>query len=1187
LIGSIVSHYQVLERIGGGDDGRATYKARDLELERMVTLEILARESSPEDSSAMRERLAHEITRASSLGDPHIGAVYEVGETADGRLFLAMAFSEGEPLQARLERGPLALEQAADIAAQVAGGLASAHAEGIVHGGLDASRIVLERDGQVMIVGFGLAMLPGEPGSSAAYRSPERLRGEPPGPHDDLWALGVLLYEMIAGSRPFAGVSEREIEKAVLRGRPEPLSAWREEVPRDLERLVARALAPRPEDRYPGAAELRADLTAVEETGALARGATRLELPSRAGTSASLLPPKGASATFRSPGSPARGIGAMGGKGGMIGLGIGHYTILEHLGGGGMGVVYKAEDARLERTVALKFLPPELTRDPVAKARFLQEARAASALDHPNVCTIHEVDETEDGQLYLAMPCYDGETLKRRLERGPLPLDEAIDIAIQIGQGLAKAHRQGIVHRDIKPANLIVTDDGIAKILDFGLAKLAGAAGLTRAGYALGTPSYMSPEQARGEVDHRTDIWALGVVLYEMIAGRPPFRAETDQGIIYSLLTEEPEALSKARPGVPAEIERIVGRMLAKDPNDRYPTMGEALADLRALGGFSSTLTRVSLGRALPQASRPWWIAPLVSAVALLVLVGIVLALRNAGWLGGAPGKALTSNFEHVTTQEGSESFPSLSPDGQQVVYAHSEEGNSDIYLQRVAGETVTDLTAGSSADDTQPAYSPDGQQIAFRSERDGGGIFIMGATGESPRRLSRIGYNPVWSPDGGSVLVATESVSEPSQRSSHSQLWRIRVTGEDPKLLYRGDAVQPSWSPHGQRIAFWGLDRESRRIIWTIPAEGGAAVQVTEGKWTDWNPVWSPDGRYLYFISDRGGSVGPWRVPIDESSGKVRGEPEQITIPQEWCGLLSFSQDGRRMVFQGSQHDAVLEALEIDPDHPGLARPMVLKIPGRKSPSYADVSPDGQRIAFNTLRPQEDLFVVRRDGTGLLRLTNDPAKDRAPQWSPDGSLLLFYSNRDDRYQAWTIRPDGSERQKVTDTEAPFLGPIWSPDGRRFVGGLDFGASAIATLGNAPVKQPERLPPAGPNGESFSANSWSADGAWLVGSVQRPDALIVPGIFLYSLAGHFYRKVSDHGEGPVWLPDGRRIAFLDGGKAFLLDLATGRSSELAVPPQSYRYTEIKAGRDDRTLYLLRSRDEDDIGMVTLGEDTAP
>ncbi|NLP10718.1 protein kinase [bacterium] len=268
----------------------------------------------------------------------------------------------------------------------------------------------------------------------------------------------------------------------------------------------------------------------------------------------------------------------------MIGKTFSHYKILAKLGEGGMGVVYKAEDLKLKRTVALKFLPPELTRDPEAKERFIQEAQAASALDHPNICTIHEIDETEDWQLFIVMACYEGETLKKKVASGQLSVDSVIDISIQIAQGLAKAHEHGITHRDIKPANVMITNDGVVKILDFGLAKLKGQIGMTKAGMTLGTVAYMSPEQAQGEaVDERSDIWSFGVVLYEILTGQLPFKGEYEQAVIYSILNETPEPVSSLRSTVPTELERIVNLCLAKNPADRYQQMTELLADLRSL----------------------------------------------------------------------------------------------------------------------------------------------------------------------------------------------------------------------------------------------------------------------------------------------------------------------------------------------------------------------------------------------------------------------------------------------------------------------------------------------------------------------------------------------------------------------------------------------------------------------------
>jgi class 3 adenylate cyclase len=267
----------------------------------------------------------------------------------------------------------------------------------------------------------------------------------------------------------------------------------------------------------------------------------------------------------------------------MIGQTVTHYRVLEKLGGGGMGVVYKAQDTKLDRFVALKFLPPELTRNPEAKDRFIHEAKAASALDHPNVCTIYEVGETDEGNLYIAMACYDGETLNLRVAHGPLQIEESTELALQMAQGLAEAHRHSIVHRDVKPANILITNSGVVKILDFGLAKLGGRTLITKSGSTLGTVAYMSPEQARGDnVDHRTDIWSLGVVLYEMATGQHPFPGDYEQAVIYRILNESPQPMKILRPEVPAKLERIASRCMEKEDFKRYHDMGELIGDLEA-----------------------------------------------------------------------------------------------------------------------------------------------------------------------------------------------------------------------------------------------------------------------------------------------------------------------------------------------------------------------------------------------------------------------------------------------------------------------------------------------------------------------------------------------------------------------------------------------------------------------------
>jgi tRNA A-37 threonylcarbamoyl transferase component Bud32/dienelactone hydrolase len=309
----------------------------------------------------------------------------------------------------------------------------------------------------------------------------------------------------------------------------------------------------------------------------------------------------------------------------MIGKTIHHYKILEKLGSGGMGIVYKARDTKLDRFVALKFLPPYLSQAEHEKARFIHEAKAASALDHSNICSIYEIEETEHGQMFIAMACYEGESLKDKIGRGPLPIDEAIDIAIQIAQGLAKAHSKEIVHRDIKPANVLITEDGQVKIVDFGLAKLAGKTMLTREGTTLGTVAYMSPEQTRGtEVDHRTDIWSLGVVFYEMLTGDRPFKGGYEQAVMYSIMNEDPEPVKKLNPAVPPELQQIVNCALKKDRELRYSSAAEIVNDLEQ---YQDSLRAANTGEVDLRAFLRRIRTPRIAVPAVAVFLGCLLVV--------------------------------------------------------------------------------------------------------------------------------------------------------------------------------------------------------------------------------------------------------------------------------------------------------------------------------------------------------------------------------------------------------------------------------------------------------------------------------------------------------------------------------------------------------------------------------
>ncbi|HSN87191.1 MAG TPA: hypothetical protein VL025_10565, partial [Thermoanaerobaculia bacterium] len=478
------------------------------------------------------------------------------------------------------------------------------------------------------------------------------------------------------------------------------------------------------------------------------------------------------------------------------------------------------------------------------------------------------------------------------------------------------------------------------------------------------------------------------------------------------------------------------------------------------------------------------------------------------------------------------------------------------------------------------------GQQIAFRSEREGGGLFVMGATGESVRRLTDAGYNPAWSPDGGKIAFATEGVEGPLERRTESQLWIVDLASSEKRLLVKSDAVQPSWSPHGRRIAYWGLPpASSERILWTVPAEGGNPVRVTDGMHLDWNPVWSPDGRHLYFVSDRSGSMNSWRVPIDEDSGKVLGDPEPITSSSQSLGLLSISKDGGKIVYATNESRSNLVRLAFDPERGAVSGEPQPVTHGSRAVRSGVVSPGGQWIAFDTFSPQEDLFIIRPDGTGQRQLTNDAARDRIPRWSPDGSRILFYSDRGGEYGAWTIRPDGSDLKAIPHgSPDPLYSPLWSPDGRRLAASLGDRSAALIDLSLPAGQRLKLLPPPGA-GQVFAPTSWSADGGRLAGTLtpaeQTERSSTQLGITIYSLASGAYEQVTESGTTPRWLSHGRGLLYLDAGRIFLLDLTTRKPRPLLPPSSSSVFDSVNVSPDDRTLYVVRASDEGDVWLRTI------
>ncbi|MCI0607112.1 protein kinase [bacterium] len=916
----------------------------------------------------------------------------------------------------------------------------------------------------------------------------------------------------------------------------------------------------------------------------------------------------------------------------MIGKTVSHYRIIELLGGGGMGVVYRAEDTRLGRGVALKFLPPQLSDDPQALERLQREARAASALNHPNICVIHDIGSAtvattnglEEIAHFIVMELLEGQTLKHRVQNTPLPLELMLDLSIQIADALDAAHSQGIIHRDIKPANIFVTKRGQAKVMDFGLAKHVitklstgsisaletGAMdpALTSPGMTVGTVAYMSPEQARAEeLDARTDLFSFGLVLYEMATAQQAFSGASNAVIFEAILNRQPVPPTRLNPELPYELERIIQKAMEKDRDVRCQSAAELRADLKRLkrdsssakSGIATTAgpahseasvdpTRVTATPANTVQAAPVTIKKSKTLmISFIVLCAIVAAF--AVWLflhwRAMEGPLPEITFRQLTDQPGFEMGPSISPDGKSFIYEHGLVPDKfDIYLQRVGGRNPVNLTE-QSPNDYSARFSPDGEWIAFRSERDGGGIFIMGATGESVRRLTNVGYNPAWSPDGKKIAYSTARIGDPSSRGLNGELWVVDVVNGQQSLLYHGDAVQPDWSPHGDRIAFWGLGPKQmsggQRDIYTIPATGGPVTELTNDGPTDWSPIWSPDGRYIYFCSDRSGSMNLWRIRVDEKSGKALGKFQALTAPAPWTGFISVSADEKQFIYSSMDDRRNLMKVSFDPvSRKFEGEPRLITIAKIFS---TGASPDGQWITFSNVGTQEDIYVGRADGTDIRKLTDDAPKDRGPAFSPDGKTIAFFSDRTGKYEIWSIRIDGSDLKQLTKTErqAPW-NPTWSPDGKRIVCNDQQGNYLFDVSGKLPATNPEILPQVGSN-QIFQARGWSPDGTRLCGPVGNGQGVPVPGLWIYDLHTKQFQKVADIQPRPPfceWLSDGRSIVFTDILHMYLLDLENKRLETLYTAPEGTSITFARATSDSRTIFFLKRTFESDIWLAT-------
>jgi Tol biopolymer transport system component/serine/threonine protein kinase len=838
----------------------------------------------------------------------------------------------------------------------------------------------------------------------------------------------------------------------------------------------------------------------------------------------------------------------------MIGRTLSHYRVLEELSRGGMGIVYRALDLKLDREVALKVLPPELVADPERKRRFVQEAKAAAKLNHPHIGTVYEIDEAE-GVTFIAMELIEGEKLRDVLLQERLPIARSLELATEIAEGLVRAHDKGIAHRDLKPANIMVSEDGHAKIIDFGLAKLVEPLELegsdietltrqeTEPGKVMGTVAYMSPEQARGQkVDQRSDIFSFGIVLYEMLAGEPPFKAPSSAELLNAIINASAESLPLSDAGDTShDLQRVLDKCLTKEPAERYQTVKDLVVDLKAVRRWLESGSVTPVAASVRGGS---WLYAVAGAATVLVLLGLVLMLAPLPWrVEPSPKVPRIDRTIQLTRDPEPELDPAISPDGKMIAYAAGPYGQQDIYVQQVSGGRPICLTKEFPGNHRWPQWSPDGTRIVFGSVKGAEAEnYIVPTFGGIPRRLTgpspgETGSGFVWSPDGEQLAYTQDN----------GIYIRSVDDGVSIKITEASEAFPLSWSPDGTKIAYSKgnsqyiigsvLANIAPSSLWTVPVPDGDPVRVTENAYLDHNPVWTPDGKHLLFVSDRGGARDIYQIHLD-ASGAPSGSPARLTTGLN-VHTISLSSDGTRLAYSVLTKTQNIWSIEIPKDDPisdtGV-RPVTM---GNQAIEGIDVSPDGLWLVFDSNRSgNQDIYKMPIEGGEPQQLTTDPADDFLPTWSPDGKEIVFYSFRTGNRDLFVMSDDGRSIRQLTNHPAQDRYPDWSPDGKEVVFYSDrSGRQELYVIakdrGEPEGEEPRQITTAGGR-----YPRWSPDGRLI--AFNTP----LQGLSVVSVDGEGARLLAPQGTGtrvfPAWSEDSGTIYYKARGPG-------NRSSFWSVP----------------------------------------
>jgi eukaryotic-like serine/threonine-protein kinase len=868
---------------------------------------------------------------------------------------------------------------------------------------------------------------------------------------------------------------------------------------------------------------------------------------------------------------------------------LGPYEVLALLGAGGMGEVYRARDSRLGREVAIKVLPHDRVADESRRKRFIQEAKAASALNHPHIITIHEI-ESADGIDFLVMEYVRGKSLDALVPRQGMRIGEALRVAIAIADAIASAHAHDIVHRDLKPANVMVGTDGAVKVLDFGLAKLLTDDGdsdphaqtrteeaLTKRGAVMGTLAYMSPEQASGEaVDVRSDVFSFGAMLYEMVTGVGPFAGKTPTDTLANVLSAQPKPPSALVPTLPRELERLILRCLRREPARRFQHMVDVKVDLQEIKEESDSGTAPP--EIVARRRMSWAVAIGVPAIVALGVSAWLLRPRQAV---GLPSMQLVP----LTTLTGDEYEPSFSPDGEQVAFRwteHPDKGDSDICVKIVGSSEVRRLTSGH-GQNGNPSWSPDARQIAFVHYDPSLGqnrIHVMSALGGADLALGdfAVADSIEWSPDGRYIAAGVDPRAQPAGRWP-AGIYVIPANGGEPRAISHEKAGQysggPAFSPDGHRLAYTACHVEDISFgcevyVADLTADftlSSAARQLAHEKGAIGKVAWSRDGKFVLYDTYPGPFISHlWRVDVEGDHS-----PERIELAGIGANSPATARSRDRLAFVVHRFDT-----DIYQFLPGRSPEPVL------TSSFADMqpqfSPDGRRVAFSSARSAEmpEIWLASADGASVHQLTHGPGSwQGTPRWSPDGRQVVFDSRTDDgHWHIWVIEAEGGAPRRVTNAAGDQNMPWWSRDGAWIYFTADDGHSSGVWRASVDGGRSERVT----RGGSVGWTAESADGRSLLykakdgdspllimpvngGPARQLVACVVNRGFAATAKGVYYVACDPNNSAPL----------------HVMDPATGRDRVLGNLEDSFG--ELTVSPDERILYTRSKNPGADLMLI--------